>query len=752
MNGSNDAPQGLLESGRPPRTRMENAAATQDRIALLIRADDQGRSKRRALVKGLVDGNPPYRYSDLKNAGRADVCNVNWRIAESFLNNAINAFYDVFSEVPTYATVKIKAKDPVQSQDKSGIVTEEFHRLLSRDRSWDYTMQNSQYETVLYGIGPLLFEDEYDWRNISTECKDLLVPEYAKSDITKWEEMVVLMDYAPHQLYDRIVDPSAAGKMGWNVPATRKAIINAHPVDQNEATNRSWEWYQTRLKTQSFHYSAESNAIQTAHYYIKEFSGKITHSIVLSPTSKEPVQEYLFQKIGRFDDWEQVIHPMYYDNLGGGKHHAVTGMGIKMYSALEFQNRLICNLADKTFAPKIVFRPTTAQGGQQLSLVRMGDYMKTNDNWEAQQLHVNGMLDEGMAFNREVGQLVAANLSAYRQNLQKTDGNPLTATEVSQRAAEQARLGKTQLNRYYNQLDWVYSQKYTRAANASSASLPGGKEALEFQKRCKDRGVTLAELRDIESVHATRVVGQGSDFLRQMALEFLLGLVSMLPESGRTNLVRDVIASRAGQRMVDRYYPVMEKQETPDDQLAFAMLQVSAMKDGIAPVVTDTQDHIKFAQTFLQAGAEALQSIQKGANPADVLGFLNMAGPAIKRHIDMMAADPTRKNEVKALTEQWNQLAKATDQLQKRLDQMMQQRVKSQQQQQQVMNEQQLKEFETRKEQSRKDYELRAEDRRRNQKIKQQIASKDLQLQQKIRANTIDMAQSAGRNSNKVAE
>jgi hypothetical protein len=151
--------------------------------------------------------------------------------------------------------------------------------------------------------------------------------------------------------------------------------------------------------------------------------------------------------------------------------------------------------------------------------------------------------------------------------------------------------------------------------------------------------------------------------VRQQSLEFLLGMISMLPEGGRENLIQDVIAARSGQFSVERYFPTSLESQRNTDQHAHAMLWVAAMKAGITPIVTDTQKPVIYVQTFIQAAAQAFQSLQQGANPVEVARFLDTAGAAIAVQLEQIKADPTRKNVYDALHEQWKKLAELTDQL-----------------------------------------------------------------------------------------
>ncbi len=692
----------LLPSGKPPETRIASAAQAQAMFDALWRADQIARSPKRARVKGLVDGNPPYKYADLKNAGRARDCNVNWRVAESYLNNALGAFYDIFSEVPTYAKVMLDLPDDPMCEDKSRVVTEEFDRIQKREPKFDYNMQISQHEMVLYGFGPFVFDDEFDWRPSTGKCGEFYVPEGAKSNTESWDYCMMQVAYLPHKLYEYIVDEKAAREMGWDVEAVKAAIMNAMPRSSTQTQN--WEWYQQQLKSGSFYYSQQSKKIFSVHVWFREFpdkessEGRISHKIFLENqnintgiTGKPQTDKFLFSKIGQYSTWDECVHAMYYDHGGGGEHYSVTGMGVKMYAAMEYQNRLLCKLADDAFAPKTLFKPLSASQSQRMNLVTMGNYGVLPNGWDMVQQAVNPMMEESLAFNREVGGLLSSNLSQYRQDQQKTTGNPVTATEAQISASEQARLGKTQLNRYYEQLDKLYAEKYRRLVSPRLLeSMPGGKSAKEFIKRCKDRGVTIEELRKIDSVKSTRVVGQGSPYMREASLQFILGMVAMLPEDGRSNLIDDIISSKVGNYAVKRYNPKMENSTLPTEQESQALDKVAGMKVGVPAIVTSVQNPLIYAQTYLQAASEAVGSLEQGANMSEVYNFLSLVGPAIAAQLQRLAIDPTRKEAYDQLNEQFTQLAKITDQIGKKLQQDAQRQAEEQQQAQNMLTMQQV--------------------------------------------------------------
>ena len=416
-----------------PESRLNDAASVQSMVKSMIRADDR-RSKVRAKVKGLVDGNAPYSSHELTRTGQSFRTNVNFREGESFLNMGMSAFFDVFAEVPTYATVRIKHGDANDSEKYSRIITEEFDRLQKKDGSFDYMMQLSQHEMVLYGTGPMVFEDGTDWRCQPMKSADLLVPEGTKSNTEDWEMCVVRSQYRAHELYKFIRNEKAAAKAGWTVDAARKAIMSAYP--DTLSSNHTWEKAQQELRNNDLSYSSKCDVVQVAHVFYREFptdenpEGAISHCII---DERGENKEFLFRKVNRFASWSEVVHPMYYDK-GDGQHHSVKGMGVKMFSALE------------------------------LNVIQMGPYSVIPSGYNVTQTNSAGVLDAPLAVERELEGLMQANLSQYRQRLEK-QGNPRTATEIEALMAQQSVLGKTQLNRYYAQLDILFAERYRRAIN-----------------------------------------------------------------------------------------------------------------------------------------------------------------------------------------------------------------------------------------------------------------------------------------------
>ena len=686
------APDG--EGVRVPRTRMSDAMAAQSYCRRLIDNDDSKRGFKRASVNGLRDGNAPYQRSDLLRAGRADACNVNWGTARSYMESAGGAIYDLFTEAPGYVTIFTDHGNGEQQERWNSVISREVDRSLKQTPVWDYEMSLSIDEMVWHGCGPLLFEDAWKPLPKAFLCGDLKVPEFTKSDTHYWESGMVQATYYPPELYAFIEDEQAAAAVGWDVEYTKKVIANAMGLRNQSGSPFEWEFYQQELKNNSLSYYDEPRVCKVCHLFWKEFDGGITQVIVernQATGGADSTIKFLFRHERRYRSWQEVVHPMYFDHGNGGYHHSVTGLGVKLFGAMEYENRLLCNLCDKAFAPKVLFKPTSSEARAKFELTQYGEFGVLPRGMDNVQSPVAGLMDDGMKLHGMIGDLVSSNLSSYRQQVPaRKEGNPPTAFQKQYEASMAAALSKTQFNRFYEQLDQLYAEVYRRLANPNSPN----EMAQEFQRRCRKAGVPPEALGRIARIQATRVVGQGSSFLRKSAIDSLLPFAGALPEEGRQRLMEDKIAAEAGQSSVARYYPTVPR-TTASAQEVEAVQWTAAFKTGVPCPVGSEQNPAVYAGTFLAAAMQAVQSVPQGGDPGEVLKFLEAAGPSIAAQLKRLGQDPTRQAVFEALSKQFEELTGIVDRLKALVSKIGAGRKAQQERTQAQMTDQQLKQAKT---------------------------------------------------------
>lgn len=690
--------ESISENGRPPVSRLTDARCAYEIVNGLISANIK-RARTDAKVFGLVSGNPPYSHGELVRQAQAWRCNVNWRIAESFLNLALTAYWDVIAEAPSYAAVHVESDNPDESEEWSGIASEEFDRLNRRDTALNFMFRRNHHDMVLYRCGPSMFEDTLSFRARPIECGNLLVPDRTKSCVDEWPMAVVRTQYRVDELYAFIRNPKAATMAGWNNTAVRKALMDAAPNSMWPLNRRNdWDWFSQHVRNNDYYFSSVSDSIPCSHLLFKEFPqdgescGRITHCIVLESDENN---EFLFRKEGRFGTWQQAIHPFYYDT-GDGTHHSVKGLGIKAYGALETFNRLECHAVDAAkWAGSMHFQATDATALEALSVTTMGPYIWHNPGGTFIQQQMGQNLEGLMAVKQDLLNTVTSNLAQYRQSLQKEQGNPRTAREVSLDAVNQSVIGKSGMTWYFEQLDDFWKERHRRVMNLNlTMTHCDYAEAMMYRERCGKRGVPITALRRSE-VRATRTVGYGSADERLQAMGRLLQRIPLYDEDGRRKILEDITKMDVGPALARRYIrPEATPSREIQEQAAEAQQNVAVMKTGLEPMVTPSQNPVVFAQVYLVAASQALASIPQGGNPMEVFGFLQIAGAAIGKQLQRFAQDPSRKEAFKALEAQWKELGKQVQQLQATIQKMQQQAKKEQarmqERQKQMMNDEQL--------------------------------------------------------------
>ena len=684
------------KTGAAPKRRITEATQVRE-MFVRARRDNDKRSKRNALVGGLVDGNPPYSEATLTSAGQNYRSNFNNGEAESFLNISTGAFYDLFSETEQYAVVSFPqeiASDPM-SKDWSDRIQEEFDQLLRTfEDEFDFNIQLSQSNMVLYGWGPMIWDDAYDHRPKAVAFRNVYLPRRAPAQVKEWPWLMIYCDVGIDDLYKRISDPETATAAGWDIEACKKAIIASGSTAMSQVYPNSdwsrWEVWQEQLRNNELAVSDASPPVYCIRLFYKEFSvdgrppkiSEVWAPFFPNPAAAQDVG-FLFKSFDLYDNMEQACTAFFYDR-GTGQAHSVRGLGVKMYKLLFTKMRLQNATVDSAFARSSIMLQQESNDAT-LSPIHLGPYtvLPSGVTYVANTA-VPGIIDAPLAVARDLDNTLAANTSQYRQRLdQTTTGNPRTAYEIAQNVHQASLLNKTQISRYYNQLDSWYREIYRRATNENipkGSGNEGYEAALKFQQTLRKANVPKEAITKAR-VRAFRVVGQGSALVRTQQLESVYaGLSGELPEDGRERLKRDIIAAKVGFSGVDRYMPDRNGRTLEMDQRWEAQIENGVLRQGgaisLAPGQNDTihlDEHLVFA-------SQAAQSLQQGADLEEVYKTIEAVGSHMVLHLQRLSRSPARAREVQMFTERVQQLGKLADQLAKQLQEQAPQEAPQQQQ------------------------------------------------------------------------
>jgi hypothetical protein len=718
-----------------PKTRVKDASSARSMLYTLIE-DDQIASHRRSQIQGIIDGNPPYNEQQLRELGQSDRINVNWGHAGAKIEAAVIPYFDILTSVPHYMTVKTKyGKDMGKREEWSRIITEEAHNaLVKTNPSFITQHQVAVKQLTIHGQGCLYWADGTDFRAKAIEPWALVVPKGAGVDQDSWEFCYVLDEMYCEELYRYIEDSEAAERGGWNVDECQQAIMDAKVDEQDQ--RRPWEWYQRELKNNALYYSyAKSKVIKVAHMFVREYDGRISHYIFdrLNGT------EFLCEVPSRYKKFSNAF-TVFLNGVGNGYYHGVRGLGQALYPWAEAMNRLNNQTVEGAIlSGATMFQPNSAKDAEGLKTIQLGPYRILPPGLNLVQVNTTANLQAAMAVAQMFQGQEADQTGSYMPSVSGS-GRKKSNKEVEIEIGEKSRLTNTRAEIYLQSLDLHYKEVYRRLANPNIVEEDhGGPEAIAFQEACIKRGVPAAAMIDIDSVKATRSIGQGSSAARMQAMELIGQYLPQLPESNRKRVINANIAAIAGQTGVDTF-GIPEETKPDGNDMSIASLENNAFQSGGQVIVDPDQNHFVHLNVHLQFAGQIVQGVQdQQVDPRQAAQIMSAALPHMLVHLQNMENDPTRKEQFDNMNEQVGELMKITDQinsmaqdLQEREQEAMMEQQQQPQQTPQMMVAMNKIELDQAKFQN--DAMLK------QQKMQHQLALKDKQVAQKLMIDKVKLA------------
>ena len=669
----------------PPKTRIDDASSARSMLYTLV-DDDQIASYRRAQIQGIIDGNAPFNEQQLREMGQSDRINVNWGHAEAKVENAVIPYFDILTSVGNYATIKTQhGPDMGKREEWSRIISDEFHKLLDKTNP-NFLAQHQicQKQLVIHGQACMFWGDGMDFRAKAVEPWQLVVPKGASVDWNEWEFCYVLDDIYTEELYRYIDDEEAAERGGWDVEECRDAIMQAR-IDEADQ-RRPWEWYQKELKNNALYYSyAKSKVIKIAHMYVREYDGKISHYVFDRLNSTE----WLCAKQSCYKNFSNAF-TVFLNGVGNGYYHGVRGLGQKVYKYAEAMNRINNSLCEGVIVGSaIMFQPQTAADAEKLKTVQIGPYRILPPGLQLTQVNVSANLNAAMQTAQMFQSQESDEIGSFLPTV--AGGRKKGNKEVEAEIGEKSRLTNTRAEIYLQALDVHYHEVYRRASNPNIVEEDqGGPQALAFQDACMRRGVPAAALLDIESVKATRSIGQGSSAARMQAMKMIQEYLPQLPESNRKRVINANIAAIAGQTGVETF-GIPEETKPEGQDLSISSLENNAFASGGQVLIDPDQNHFVHLQVHMHYANDVVEALQgQKQDPRQAAGIFQGLIPHVLTHLKYLEEDPTRKEQFDSINQQVSELMKIADQV-NRMAQDLQQRDMEQAQQQQAQQPQDAK-------------------------------------------------------------
>lgn len=678
------------ETWNRPKSRIGNAGNARTLVNRL-KYEDETRMYRYTTIQGLLDGNPPWTQQRLTDLGQGHRANFNLREGEGIVDSAKTPYYDLVFEVPFFAqiTFDIPGVPPHQLKEWSDTISEEYFELLSAWNGFDQNIQLHQWQMIVNGVGPLFWPHSVSWYSEATKCRKVLVPQETKANTDQLELVAVLHSWRADELESYI---SGGGDTdedynGWNIPLCRQAIVDcSHREMQQTWGIENYDLYQRAMRTGDLFYGIHrSSRIYVASLFIREFGGKVSHYIITDQNlgvsqelyaGMEDEKGYLYIRKNKYDGFEQVIDPFFFDTGPDGTWHSVKGLGPKIYDFCDVSNRTFCQMLDgAVIGSGITLEAQDGASLEETQIALVGGATVVQPGYKVVQTRIAESLNGAMSMRRELQNVLQSNTGSYRQRpTEETRAEP-TLGQAQLNYQQQALLSKGATNRYYNNLDRFHTETLRRILDpAQSTKVPGGRQAIEFIARCIMKGIPAPVLnfKFIRKVRSVRSLGYGSPQLRDMATKELVNMIPLMDEVSRNHALRARASALPGigPSQVDSYFPKIEQQQIPNEHTWAATAENNDLRNPNAKViVTPNQNHAIHFDTHFKDIQEHQQTAQ---NPMELLVHMEQAGGHMAQHLQRISQDPTRKAEIKQKSGALNQLAKQTDQLRQNVEEAAQ--------------------------------------------------------------------------------
>lgn len=674
---------------QPPKSRL-GAAGNAYGFVCQLTDNDQLRADRRTKVQGNIDGNPPFNKTELEARGMGDRTNLNFRQGAAILNQFRISYFDLAEEVPLIADIKTAFGTATERGEWSQVISEEFHRMLKQWKPWNFIVQFSQNEMLTHGIGPVYFPDNTDWRPDVARIGDVLVRDRARARVSELDAIAILKGYTQTEIYKYIVHEQKARELGWNITEVERAIIDSHfGTQEPNFTSQQREWYQQEFKNADIFSGDDAQEVKTAHLMTQEFTdesdsdGKISHQII---RTDRRANDYLYRRMKRFDSMEDVIVPFFYD-IGNGTWHSIGGIGKEIYAYCHVFNRLRCREVDGAMiASSILLQQKDASNITKSQLLSINNLSILPAGLQVTPTNIGQGIEATTSVRRDMEASLGQNIGS----LYKSPNSPNPRKGQKQAIMEmqqQAQVAKGRISLWYVQYDTLLEKIFGRVVSPLlRAGMPGGREALEFRRRCEMRGVPKEALRDIDYVRAYRSVGAGSAANRIGINEWLMENAGSFPEEGKIVAVKMAIASMAGNQVMHAIMGDGDGAQKNNDSWEATMengtLRAGTMTDDqLRDLITKEQSNVRHLEIHLSDAEKHTQEVQEqatqqGMQMSALQGLfihLHAAGVHCFFHLDAIKNDPIRVNDYKALFKRWQQLSREQDQVKQQLEEMQQQ-------------------------------------------------------------------------------
>ncbi len=688
-------------SGRP-MTRFLTAEGVYNCLNAMM-LSDAADAQRRALIQGMIDGNPPYRQSELVKAGLGEMVNINWL----GLRGALESRLVVVDQMVGMDTrlIELSPKNPgpapAELQDVGDVIADQWSMAIHDWNGLSPLLEAAMRDMDAHGLGVAIFPQENDWRPVPMPRGSLRTAENARIDIDENEVIAVEGTLQAGDLF-RVIEQGTAG---WDLDTTKEYLIQTfvEKVDNtsqggNDRGTTLVESFEARMRDNVWYDTNQFKEIRVVHVYSKEVDpqGGVTHIIV--PANRVGTIGWLYRKEKVYGTMSEVVWWLPAVSNADGRLRSLRGIASYLAPVSHLDNQFLCHAFDIGWrASSFVLQPGTRVDLSAMRFIEHGPYtilppeLKVVPN--AFPSTGLGQLIQLRDIVQNVGQNNAMGLKMSQGNTFPEHPQNPGAVRNNARELQAAERAVLNADRHgaatrLRAIASLFQNMFRRMVTTPLEKMPppARKIAGEFIDACVARGVTKEQLKKFEEifvVNLSRELLMGGPAAYVQGMGALLQMRSGMDEEGGIRMMRDILSVLVGRRKIDRYRPMLSRENLSTSAKSFALLENYAMLDGHAPKAGRDQPHKAHLEVHMQIIQPIVQAAQQNQlqDFAKAAQSLQLALQHSMEHIQLYGSDPAFEEEAKSMAKALEPAIKMLQQIQKVAQQQAEMQAQASQQQ-----------------------------------------------------------------------
>lgn len=575
-----------------------------------------------SMIEGLIAGNPPYNPGELMKMGLTHIANFNTLDARALYKRSCLAYWNLVNEAETLIKFTINNPQP-EAREFEDIMSKEWDYVVRQWPSFETQMGTLSSQLVKFGISPILWPDERDWRWRTIELSKFFIADQCQSDIDQMTCVCVESYYSAQYLfevYEQFKDVPK-DKSPWN--CEELAFLLLQIANSFAKTNYDFsDFYdlQKRLQNGDLNYDTIfSDAIRLVSLLYKEYDGKVSHYMFHRTFDKG---DFLYFADRQYNSFQEAL-VIYTFSPGDYTIHSNRGVGHEIFSISQLLLQLDCSIADGSRWAATPLIKGLSTGAKDIEQIRWYPGVPINIGMaEMQQNGLGANLQQLIGVSQYFTNKMMFNTANAGSDPSRPDADKgsLSDPQAALQSYKEFSVLKNNIAHFYKSFDTTLTQMVIKMLR-SKKGYPGNDYVVEWKERCIEQGVpeemfSMAKIspwgmpRQL-SCKASRVAGDGSTAARIVGLRELQPISGDFGPKEAREYRRQWIMSTMGKEYVGAFMQNVEDTDAAQGGATVAALENAIMQDGKSPVFSLDNDHQAHFDTHLALGKQLIDQLQQ---------------------------------------------------------------------------------------------------------------------------------------------